>query len=86
MKQKAAPAAVVLGARADGRANLVANFSDAVVERGVSAADVVRTVAAVVDGGGGGRPTMARAGGKTPEKLGEAIALAERTLLDALAG
>jgi alanyl-tRNA synthetase len=35
-------------------------------------------------GGGGGRPTMARAGGKDPEKLGEALAEAEKVLLDAL--
>jgi alanyl-tRNA synthetase len=86
VKQKASPAAVVLGTRTDGRASLVANFSEAVVERGVSASDVVKAVAAVVEGGGGGRPTMARAGGKSPEKLAEAMALAERTLVDALSG
>ena len=84
VKQKAAPAAVVLGARSDGQVNLVANFSDAAVERGVNAADVVKAAAAVVGGGGGGRPTMARAGGKDPGKLAEAIAVAERALLDAL--
>jgi alanyl-tRNA synthetase len=84
VKQKAAPAAVVLGARSNGRAHLVANFSDAVAERGVSASDVVKAIAAVVEGGGGGRPTMARAGGKAPERLPEAIALAQRTLVDAL--
>jgi len=84
VKQKAAPAAVVLGAREDGRVHLVANFDASVAERGVSANDVVKAAAALVGGGGGGRPTMARAGGKHPEKLGEAIAHAERTLLDAL--
>jgi alanyl-tRNA synthetase len=84
VKQKAAPAAVVLGACDDGGVHLVANFDASVVERGVSANDVVKAAAALVDGGGGGRPTMARAGGKRPEKLGEAIAQAERTLLEAL--
>jgi alanyl-tRNA synthetase len=84
VKQKAAPAAVVLGAEADGRVHLVANFSEAAVERGANASDVVKTAAAVVGGGGGGRPTMARAGGREPKKLGEAIAAAERALLDAL--
>jgi alanyl-tRNA synthetase len=84
VKQKIAPAAVVLGAHSDGRAHLVANFSEAVAERGVNASEVVKAAAAIVGGGGGGRPTMARAGGRDPEKLGEAIATAERTLLDAL--
>jgi alanyl-tRNA synthetase len=83
IKQRAAPAAVVLGARSDGRVHLVANFSDAVAER-VSASDVLREAAALVGGGGGGRPTMARAGGKEPEKLSEAIELAERTLVERL--
>jgi alanyl-tRNA synthetase len=44
----------------------------------------VKAVASVVGGGGGGRPTMARAGGKDPEKLAEALELAQRTLVDAL--
>jgi alanyl-tRNA synthetase len=85
VKQKAAPAAVVLGARADGRVHLVANFSDAAVERGANASDVLKAAAAVVGGGGGGRPTMARAGGREPEKLPDALATAERTLLELLA-
>jgi alanyl-tRNA synthetase len=84
LKQKAAPAAIVLGARENGRVHLVANFDQSVAERGLSASDVVKTAAGVVGGGGGGRPTMARAGGKDPEKLGEAIATAERAILEAL--
>jgi alanyl-tRNA synthetase len=84
VKQKAAPAAVVLGALSDGRAHLVANFSERAVERGANASDVVKAAAAVVGGGGGGRPTMARAGGRDPAKLAEAIAVAEKALLRAL--
>jgi len=83
IKQKAAPAAVVLGVREDGRVHLVANFDQAVADR-VSASDVVKQAAAVVGGGGGGRPTMARAGGTQPDKLGDAIAAAEQALLSAL--
>src|SRR5919198_6522785 len=71
IKQKAAPAAVVLGVREDGKVHLVANFDQAVADR-VSASDVVKQAAALVGGGGGGRPTMARAGGPAPEKPGEA--------------
>jgi alanyl-tRNA synthetase len=82
-KQRHAPAAVVLGSREDGTVHLVANFDQSVAER-VSASDVVRQAAAIVGGGGGGRPTMARAGGKDPEKLPEALAEAERLIVDAL--
>jgi alanyl-tRNA synthetase len=82
-KQQHAPAAVVLGSREDGTVHLVANFDDSVAER-VSASDVVRQAAAIVGGGGGGRSTMARAGGKDPEKLPEALAEAERLIVAAL--
>jgi alanyl-tRNA synthetase len=83
-KQRRSPAVVVLGAREDGRVHLVVNVDPAVVDRGVDASAVVRAAAALVGGGGGGRPTMARAGGRDPEKLGEALAEAEKLLLAAL--
>ena len=79
-RQKHAPAAVVLGSKENGKVHLVANFDDAVAER-VSASDVVRGAAAIVGGGGGGRRTMARAGGKDPEKLPAALAEAERLIV-----
>ncbi len=82
-KQKHAPAAVVLGSREDGKVHLVANFDPSVADR-ISASEVLRAAAAIVGGGGGGRATMARAGGKDPEKLPEALAEAERLILAAL--
>jgi alanyl-tRNA synthetase len=84
LKQQNAPAAVVVGARADGQVHLIINLDRSLEQRGLDAAKVVKEAAALVGGGGGGRATMARAGGREPEKLGEALALAERTLLDAL--
>ena len=84
-KQRRSPAVVVLGAREDGRVHLVVNVDPAVVDKGVDASAVVRAAAALVGGGGGGRPTMARAGGRNPEKLGDALAEAEKVLLAALA-
>jgi alanyl-tRNA synthetase len=83
LKQRHAPAAVVLGAIDDGRVQLVANFDQAVAER-ISAGDVAKGAAALVGGSGGGRPTMARAGGKDPQHLDEALAEAERLVLEAL--
>ena len=85
VKQKAAPAAVVLAAQSDGSVHLVANFSDAAVARGANASDVVKAAAAVVGGGGGGRPTMARAGGRDAERIAEALAVAADALREALA-
>ena len=84
VKQKAAPAAIVLGSREDGRVHLVANFDDSVAKRGLDASKVVKAAAALVGGGGGGRPTMARAGGTDVERLPEALEAAERLILDAL--
>jgi alanyl-tRNA synthetase len=84
VKQKAAPAAVVLGAREDGRVHLVANFDQSLPDRGLNASEILKAAAGLVGGGGGGRPTMARAGGRDPEKLAEALAEAERAILEAL--
>jgi alanyl-tRNA synthetase len=62
----------------------VANFSDSAVGRGLKAGDVVKIAAQITGGGGGGRPTMAQAGGRDPEKLPEAIAAARTAIEQAL--
>jgi alanyl-tRNA synthetase len=85
LMQQNAPAAVVLGSRDDGRVHLLVNLDRSLEERGLDAVKVVREAAALVGGGGGGRPTMAQAGGREPDKLPEALAQAEKTLLEALA-
>jgi alanyl-tRNA synthetase len=82
-KQRRAPAAVVLGSRENGTVHLVANFDQTVAAR-VSAGDVVREIAPIVGGGGGGRPTMARAGGREPERLGDALERARELIAAAL--
>ena len=53
----------MLGGNAGGKAHLLASFDPAAQDRGLSAVDVIREVAPIVGGGGGGRPAMARAGG-----------------------
>ena len=82
-KQRSAPAAVVLASREDGTVHLVANFDEGVAGR-ISAGDVVKEIAPIVGGGGGGRPTMARAGGKNPEGVGDALARARELISAAL--
>ncbi len=76
-------AAIVLGAVADGKALLVAMFDDVATDAGMSAADLMREVAPIVGGGGGGKPGMARAGGKNPSKMAEAMARANEVLRSA---
>jgi alanyl-tRNA synthetase len=84
LKQRSSPAAIVLGSREDGTANLVVNFDQTVAAR-LSAGDLVREIAPIVGGGGGGRPTMARAGGKEPDRLPDALARARELIAAALA-
>ncbi len=74
LRDKMRSGLVVLGAVLDGKPVLIAAVTKDMVEKGIKAGDVVRTIAPIMGGGGGGRPQMARAGGKFPEKLPDALA------------
>jgi alanyl-tRNA synthetase len=78
------PAVVVLGAPGDGRASLLVAATPGAVERGVKAGAVVKVAAQAVGGGGGGRDTMAQAGGREPERLPDALAAARAEIERAL--
>ncbi|HSB90063.1 MAG TPA: alanine--tRNA ligase [Anaerolineales bacterium] len=67
---------VVLGSVRDGRPVLMAAVSPELVERGVSAADLARHAATAIEGSGGGKPTLAQAGGKRADGLPKAIEMA----------
>ncbi|HEX2127695.1 MAG TPA: alanine--tRNA ligase [Solirubrobacterales bacterium] len=86
VKQKLGEAAVVLGGADNGKVALVAGFTPGAIERGLSAASIVREAAAVVGGGGGGRDDAAQAGGREPEKLEEALEAARAAIRAALGG
>jgi alanyl-tRNA synthetase len=73
-------AAVVLGAAADGKALIAANLAPGAVAAGLSAGDIIKEVAPIVGGGGGGKAQMARAGGKDPSKLPQALDRAREIL------
>jgi alanyl-tRNA synthetase len=73
-------AAVVIGGAEDGRVGIVAAFSGKAIDRGLSAAAVVREAAEVVSGGGGGRDDVAQAGGKDPSRLEEALQVAREAI------
>lgn len=68
---------VVLGSTSDGKVMFVAMVTQGLVQQGVHAGQIVREAAVVAEGGGGGQPHMARAGGKNPAKLSEALARAK---------
>ena len=73
LKAKLTSVAVVLAAVVEGNPLLVAMVSPDLVEKGLHAGNLARDTAKVMGGGGGGRPDMAQAGGRQPEKLDEAL-------------
>jgi alanyl-tRNA synthetase len=84
VKGRLGDAAIVLGAAGEGRVDLVASVAPALVQRGLKAGDIVKLAARLVGGGGGGRDTLARAGGRDPEQLPAAIAAAREAIETAL--
>jgi alanyl-tRNA synthetase len=64
----------------DGRAFLVVNFAQSLVERGLDASQFVRELGKHIGGGGGGKPTLAEAGGKNPDGVRDALAAARKAL------
>jgi len=84
LKGKLGDAAIVLGRAGDGRVDLIASVAPALVSRGVRADEIVKIAAAEVGGGGGGRDTLARAGGRDPERLDAAIDAAQAAIEAAL--
>jgi alanyl-tRNA synthetase len=73
-KNKLKSVVCVLGSRSDGKVSLVAVVTPDLVKRGISAGKLIKEAAGKVGGGGGGRPEMAQAGGKDPDKLPDALA------------
>jgi alanyl-tRNA synthetase len=77
LKQKLGSAIIVLGTAGDGKVNVIAGVTKDLVDKGYHAGKLVKEVASRCGGGGGGRPDMAQAGGKNPEKLEEALQFVE---------
>ncbi|MHC4754189.1 MAG: DHHA1 domain-containing protein, partial [Planctomycetota bacterium] len=73
LKKKAKSIAVVFAFADEGKVILLAGVTDDLIKKGLKAGDIVKQIAPIVGGGGGGRPQMAQAGGKNPEKIGEAL-------------
>ena len=71
---------VVLLSEKDGRVNIVAMATEDAQKKGAHAGNLIKGIAGLVGGGGGGRPNMAQAGGKNPAGIDQAIAEAAKVL------
>lgn len=73
LKDKLGEGIVVIASAADGKVNLLAMVTDEAQKAGGHAGNLIKAIAALVGGGGGGRPNMAQAGGKNPDGIDEAL-------------
>lgn len=73
MKEKIGSGVVVLASAVDGKVTLLAMATDDAIKKGAHAGNLIKGIAALVGGGGGGRPNMAQAGGKNPDGISAAI-------------
>lgn len=80
LKEKLGEGVIVLTSVTDGKVSLLAMATDAAMKQGAHAGNLIKGIAALVGGGGGGRPNMAQAGGKNPAGVDDAIAKAKEVL------
>ncbi len=73
LKEKLGEGVVVLASEKDGKVNLIAMATDGAMKQGAHAGNLIKGIAALVGGGGGGRPNMAQAGGKNPAGIPQAV-------------
>jgi len=80
LKEKLGEGVVVLVSESDGKVNLITMATDGAIAKGAHAGNLVKGIAGLVGGGGGGRPNMAQAGGKNPAGIADAVAEAAKVL------
>ena len=78
LKEQIRDGVFVLASENEGKANLLVVCSDAAVSAGIKAGDLIKSIAPMVGGGGGGRPAMAQAGGKNPAGIDDALKAAQQ--------
>ena len=82
LKEKLGEGVVVIASSANDKVNLIAMVTDDAMKKGAHAGNLIKGIAALVGGGGGGRPNMAQAGGKNPAGIPDAIAKVEEVLAE----
>ncbi len=80
LKEKYADIFVLLVSETEGKVNLVSMASDSAVKAGAHSGNLIKEVAPLVQGGGGGRPNMAQAGGKNPAGIAAAVEKAKEIM------
>ncbi len=80
LKDQLCDGVIVLASANDGKVNLMVTATDSALKQGAHAGNLVKAIAGLVGGGGGGRPNMAQAGGKNPEGIKDALLKAKETL------
>ncbi len=80
LKEKLGQGVVVIASEVDGKVNLIAMATDDAMSKGAHAGNLIKGIAALVGGGGGGRPNMAQAGGKNPAGIPDAVAKVSEVL------
>ena len=80
LKEKLGEGVILLASDTDGKVNLVAMATDGAMKQGAHAGNLIKGIAALVGGGGGGRPNMAQAGGKNPAGIEDALKKAVEVL------
>ena len=80
LKEKLGEGVILLASEKDGKVNLVAMATEDAMKKGAHAGNLIKGIAGLVGGGGGGRPNMAQAGGKNPAGIDQAVAEAEKIL------
>ena len=80
LKEKLGEGVVVLLSNQEGRVNMIAMATEGAVKNGAHAGNLIKGIAALVGGGGGGRPNMAQAGGNNPAGIPDAIREASKVL------
>ena len=80
LKTKLGEGVIILISDCDGKVNMVAMATEEAIGKGAHAGNLIKGIAALVGGGGGGRPNMAQAGGKNPAGIDAAIAESARVL------
>ncbi len=80
LKEKTEDGVVVLASAVDGNVSLIAMAGSAAQKKGAHAGNMIKAIASLVGGGGGGRPNMAQAGGKNPGGIGDALKKAAEVL------
>jgi len=80
-KQKLGEAVILYATENDGKVNLMATATEGAIKKGAHAGNLIKEVASLVGGGGGGRPNMAQAGGKNPAGIPDALKKAKEVIV-----